>query len=66
MNISNQQMAAAEKAVRQRAAEEAYKVSENIEDGKMQRKMYELVFGSICIGARLYEEELMNLNKKEE
>lgn len=59
-------MAAAEEAVRQRAAEEAYKVSENIEDGKMQKKMYELVFGSICIGARLYEEELMNLNKKEE
>ena len=51
----------AEEKAKQRAAEIAYKLSENAANAEIQRTMYQLCYDCIMHGARIMQEELNKL-----
>lgn len=51
-------MGKAEEAVKKRAAEIAYKCSEQYEDRQVQSNMYELCKSYIILGSRMMQEEI--------
>lgn len=57
----NEIIAAAEQAVKSRASEVAYKLSDEFSDPELQKKMYTLYREAIIYGARLMQEEIMKL-----
>lgn len=63
--ITDEQIAAIEERIAKKAEETAYRVTEHYDDGRIQATMYELIKSYIIHGARLFEEELINLTDYE-
>jgi len=60
--MNNKIIEQAEKQVIKRAAEIAFKRSNDLDDSQIQSIMFRLCKDYIILGARLMEEELMKLN----
>lgn len=65
---TTEQWQAAEKAVRKRASQYAYQITNHIDRPDVQKKTFELLLEGMVTGARIMQEEIENLtdNDKQE
>lgn len=63
--ITNIEIAVIEARISKQAEKVAYEVTEPCEDRELQTKMYEAIKSYIIYGARLFQEELLNLKNDE-
>lgn len=63
--ITDIEIAAIEARISKQAEKVAYEVTEPCEDRELQTKMYEAIKSYIIYGARLFQEELLNLKNDE-
>lgn len=63
--ITDIEIAVIEARIAKQAEKVAYEVTEPFEDRKLQTKMYEAIKSYIIYGARLFQEELLNLKNDE-
>lgn len=63
--ITDIEIAVIEARIAKQAEKVAYEVTEPCEDRELQTKMYEAVKSYIIYGARLFQEELLNLKNDE-
>lgn len=63
--ITDIEIAIIEARISKQAEKVAYEVTEPCEDRELQNKMYEAIKSYIIYGARLFQEELLNLKNDE-
>lgn len=63
--MTKEQIELAEEAVKKEAAKIAYQYSENLLNSELQTYLFKLCKDCIVLGARLMQEELLNLNSDE-
>lgn len=63
--ITDTEIAVIEARISKQAEKVAYEVTEPCEDRELQTKMYEAIKSYIIYGARLFQEELLNLKNDE-
>lgn len=63
--ITDMEIAVIEARIAKQAEKVAYEVTEPCEDRELQTKMYEAIKSYIIYGARLFQEELLNLKNDE-
>ena len=63
--ITDIEIAVIEARITKQAEKVAYEVTEPCEDRELQTKMYEAIKSYIIYGARLFQEELLNLKNEE-
>lgn len=61
--MTEEQLSIAEERALKRAAEVAYKTTENIKDREIQRHTYTLIAESVKAGILIMQEELMNITE---
>lgn len=63
--ITDIEIAVIEARISKQAEKVAYEVTEPCEDRELQTRMYEAIKSYIIYGARLFQEELLNLKNDE-
>lgn len=63
--ITDIEIAVIESRITKQAEKVAYEVTEPCEDRELQTRMYEAIKSYIIYGARLFQEELLNLKNDE-
>lgn len=63
--ITDIEIAVIEARIAKQAEKVAYEVTETCKDRELQTKMYEAIKSYIIYGARLFQEELLNLKNDE-